>query len=101
MNVVIGCAALGGCTVLMLPPAPATFLGGDPPLPHRDEGSVRLPATAATTAYAAVLTEAVPRLVGVLEPVPEVCSYTATILAVGAAALCVVHERAATTPHCS
>ncbi|WP_405954886.1 hypothetical protein [Streptomyces phaeochromogenes] len=91
------CVALGICTVLLLPPILATLLGWNPPLPHRDDGSIRLLASAAAAAYTAVLTEVAPRLAGAPEIVVTPCSYAALVLAVVAVALGVAYLRAPST----
>lgn len=93
MNTTIGCALLGMCTVLVWPPALATLLGWEPPLPHRGDGSARLLALAASTGNAALLAAVAPRLAAAPGTVTTVCSYTAALLTITAAALCVAYER--------
>ncbi|MER6525463.1 hypothetical protein [Streptomyces sp. NPDC001508] len=99
MNTTIGCALLGMCTVLVWPPALATLLGWEPPLPHRGDGSARLLAMAASTGHAALLAGVTPRLAAAPGTVTTVCSCTAALLAITAAALCVAYERTPAGQH--
>lgn len=93
MNTTIGCALLGVCTVLVWPPALATLLGWEPPLPHRGAGSVRLLALAAATGHAALLATVAPRLTAAPGALATACSYAAALLALTAAALCAAYDR--------
>ncbi|WP_416978201.1 hypothetical protein [Streptomyces sp. T028] len=93
MNSATHCVVLGTATVIVLPLVLAVFLGWTPPLPRRDSGSPRLLAAVVAAGYGAVVSEALPRLVGAARDVVVVGSCVAVTLAVVAFALGIAYDR--------